>query len=83
VVRRTKATPDGAPIARSQFAGSLLRLSARGSGRQRVTAAPSEDGFSDLGTVEHVNFNVDLRITMDSEVRFNIRGRPSPTAVKQ
>jgi hypothetical protein len=74
---------------RMQVRCSVLR--ARGSGRQRDSPAPSEQGVQftapshelhvanrDLGTVEHVNYNGDLRIRMDSgqEVRFNLSEHP-------
>jgi hypothetical protein len=75
----------------SWLAGSLLSSWVRGSGRQRATPAPGEQGVQftapsqdlhvanrDLGTVEHVNSNGDFRIRIDSgqEVRFNVREHP-------
>jgi len=70
-----------------RFAAQFL-----GSGRRptRATPAPGEQGVQftapshehvanrDLGTVEHVNSNGDLRIGMDAgqEVRFNVREHP-------
>jgi len=70
-----------------RFAAQFLGLGRRPT---RATPAPGEQGVQftapshehvanrDLGTVEHVNSNGDLRIGMDSgqEVRFNVRQHP-------
>lgn len=90
-----KATPDIAPIAahgsqvRCWFLGleaavdkaPLPRQASRGS--VHLLSHEMQVANRDLGTVEHVNSNGDLRIRMDSgqEVRFNVASTRTLTVV--